>query len=181
MSRREELSQFVNERLYVTGVLIDINKANKKNKYRTGLVFGSVYLPNEDIEIDHIVIAVPESFVVKNSLKLYDKYGFTAKVGTYNKQRYILNTPVSTKSHHLTEINQNRFEKLKPNKPEDVSRHIKNRLSSFHKNDVPINMSAINTVLRNLKEGERERYLNNISMTTRRKNVSHADILESIY
>lgn len=181
MSNREELSNYVNERLYIEGVLIDINKPNKKNKFRAGLVFASVCLPNENIELDHIVIAVPESFIYKHELRIYDKYAFTAKVGTYSKRKYILGTPVNTKSHHLTDINQNRFKKIKPSCPEDLSRHIKNRLATFQKNQLPINMPEINRILRELNEGERERYLSNISMTTKRKDITHADILDSIY
>lgn len=181
MSRREELSHYVNERLYVEGVLIDINKPNKKNQYRAGLVFGSVNLPNEKIELDHIVISVPESFIYKHELKIYNKYGFTAKVGTYTKRKYILGTPVHTKSHHLTDINQNRFAELEPKCPENLSRHIKNRLATFQRNNMPINMVELNKILRTLNEGERERYLSNIAMTTKRKDITHADILDSIY
>lgn len=181
MSRREELSSYVNERLYVEGVLIDINKPNKKNQYRAGLVFGSVKLPNEKIELDHIVISVPESFIYKNELKVYNKYGFTAKVGTYTKRKHILGTSVHTKSHHLTDINQNRFKELEPLCPPELSRHIKNRLATFQRNEMPINMLEINRILRELNEGERERFLSSIAMTTKRKDITHADILDSIY
>lgn len=181
MSRREELAQYNNERLYVEGVLIDINQPNKKNKYRTGLVFGSVSLPNENIELDHVVISVPDNFVEKHEMKLFNKYGFTALVGSYSKKKIILGTPVQAKAYHLVDINQNRLREIEGGKPEDLSRHLKNRLTSLHKRGVPIDMIELNRLLRDKKEGEREQYLNTLSITLTKKDITHADILNEIY
>lgn len=181
MTRREELAKYNNERLYVEGVLIDINQPNQKNHHKYGLVFGSVNLPNEEIEIDHVVIAVPESFMNKHDLSLYNKYGFTAKVGTYYKRKVILNTPANVRAYHLTDINARRFTELTKNKPDDLSRHLKNRIASLQKRGLPIDIGELNRILRSKNEGEREQYLNNITKTMSKSDISHADILNTIY
>lgn len=181
MSKREELAPYNNERLYVEGVLIDITKPNKKNHHKAGLVFGSVYLPNEDIELDHIVIAVPETFTRNKEIELFNKYGFTAEVGSYYKKKNILGTLASVKAYHLQDINSRRFETIEPVVKSDLSRYLKNRLSSLHRRGVPVDMTELNYALREKKEGERELYLKKIMMTLNKKDVTHADIMNAIY
>src|SRR5699024_10587238 len=136
---------------------------------------------NEDIEIDHVVISVAEKFAEKHGLKLFTKYGFTALVGSYNKRKIILGTPVQVKAYHLVDINQRRCEELEARRLSEHSGHVKYRLSSLHKRGVPIDMFELKRILREKKEGEREQYLNTLSTTLIRKNVTHADILNTIY
>ena len=181
MTRREELAKYNNERLYVEGVLIDINQPNKKNSNRLGLVFGSVSLPNEKMELDHVVISVPDNFAERHELQLFKKYSFTALVGSYNKRKMIMGTPVQAKAYHLVDINHKRFEEIQPNQPEDLSRHLKNRLASIQRQGVSINMVELNRILRGKKEGEREKYLSTLSKTLTKTDVTHADILNTIY
>ncbi|MEK4529773.1 hypothetical protein NST38_30685 [Paenibacillus sp. FSL H8-0104] len=50
MDTREELRPYRNRKLHFEGVLIDViqpNSQNKLNSLTYGLVFGSVYAPNE--------------------------------------------------------------------------------------------------------------------------------------
>lgn len=181
MSKREELAPFNNERLYVEGVLVDINAPNHKTHNQAGLVFASVLLPNEKIELDHVVISVPPSFIQKHNIELYGKYGFTAEVGSYYKRKYIMGIPAKTKAYHLQKINEYRFKTLEPQQPEDISRHLKNRLASLHRRNCPINIVELNYLLREMKEGERERTLQNITKAMTKKSVTHADIMNEIY
>lgn len=181
MSRRNELSDYINQNLYVKGVLIGIDKPNKKNHHQAGLIFGSVELPNEDIQLDHVVIAVPEKYINANDLQLYNVYGFTAKVGTYRKMKRIHGVNVSVKAYHLMDLNWRRFEELEPEVPKDLTRYLKNRMSALRRRNVPIDLDKVNEILATLKEGEREQYVQTITMTMSKNNVTHADIMNAIY
>lgn len=184
---RHELRPFVKQRVFVKGVLVDIRKPNQKNKNTYGLVFASIHLPNENIELDHAVIAVSQSFINKNDLKLYDIYEFTALVGTYDHSRYFknLNVSVMTKAYQLTTINFKRF------KPSYFEESLVNTLSLYLKNRVNQKSSLsifkqtpeelTQTLLNLPNSGEREEYVNTLSKARQAVKLNTDYILNICY
>ncbi len=181
MTTRNELAEYNNQRLRVEGVLIAIDRPNKKNRYNAGLVFGSVNLPHQDIELDHIVIAVSEGFINRNQLELFKKYSFTAKVGKYFKRKRRLNMLANVTAYHLQDLNENRFEQMQVKKPKEFSKYLITRISKLYRNHDTINISKLNELLLDMYEGEREEYINNLNMTTLKRSVTHADIIDELY
>lgn len=117
MDKRELLRPYKKQRLGFEGVLIHIIQPNKKNNMTYGLVFASLYAPNEGIELDHAVIEMERATYNQINIKPYTpgspsprldcfkRYTFTAKVNSYYKTGRIIGTPVQQECFMLQDIN----------------------------------------------------------------------------
>lgn len=181
MTTRQELKPYNNQRLRIEGVLIDIKRPNRKNKYQAGLVFGSVKLPHQNIELDHIVISVTSGFVNRNDLQLFNKYTFTAEVGKYFKRERVLNIYANVTAYHLQHINENKFDAIEVNTPDTFSLYLQNRLLNLETRLTNIDIPKLKEHLLTLNEGAREQYVSNISMTMEKNNITHTDIMNELY
>lgn len=112
MDKRSALLPYKKQRLSFEGVLLHIIPPNKKNRFTHGLVFGSLYAPNEDVELDHAVIEVDHGTFVFNKFELFKRYTFTAKVSIYRKTGPIMGIPVQQECCMLEQINPNKIQQV---------------------------------------------------------------------
>lgn len=158
---RYELAPYDKQRLCVYGILIDTIPASRRTKNKTGLVFASVHLPNEGIELDHIVIAVPKSFIATHKLELYSCYKFTAVVSKYyhNKIHPELRRKIMTENYQLTDLNENKFSKVDSYLDDnDLTIYQENRIITLsERDDIPYNEDLLLDIIKNLpNNGQRE-------------------------
>lgn len=129
MDTREELRPYRNRKLRFEGVLIDViqpNSQNKLNSLTYGLVFGSVYAPNEKIELDHVVIKINKNAYHESNVHLFNRYRFTATVESYMKIVKIEGISAQTESYML--IRPNRIEVMEGSSLQQPTRFVKNRI-----------------------------------------------------
>lgn len=181
VDQRSILEPHVGKRLFVEGILIDITSPNKKNHYTYGLVFASVNLPNENLELDHVVIPVKKDFTQLHDLKIYTKYGFSALVDTYEKTKSIEGIFVQAKAYQLNSINRNRFYEAAPLNGKPLSLYLQNRLRRLNQMNLPIDIDQLGTVLQKKAQGEREQYMGQLTTTLQKTNVTQANILDTLY
>lgn len=181
VDQRSILEPHVGKRVFVEGVLIDITTPNKKNHFTYGLVFASVNLPNEKLELDHVVIPVKKDFTQLHELKIYTKYGFSALVDTYEKTKNIEGVLVQAKAYQLNNINKNRFNESVPLHGKPLSIYIQNRLRRLSIMKLPIDIDQLGTVLQKKAQGEREQYIGQLTTTLQKTNVTQANILDTLY
>lgn len=181
LDQRLTLEPFVGQRLFVEGVLIDINNPHKKNGYTYGLVFASVTLPNERMELDHVVIPVDKRFMAQHQPKLFTKYRFTALVDSYTKIKKIYGISAHVRAYQLNHINSKRFAQADLSVPTELSIYIQNKLRRFASSNLQLNVDELGRILSTKPEGERERYLNQLTMTLQKTSVTRADLLNELY
>lgn len=181
MTRRLALAPYVGQRLYAEGILIDINKPNKKNGHTFGLVFASITLPNEKLELDHVVIPVTKAFINKQKPVIFTKYAFTACVSSYTKLSRLQGVLVNIDAYQLKDINAKRFDKISAKKPK-LSLFLENKLKKIDQHQYHhLNTHALRTILLKKNEGEREEYMMQLTLTLQKRSVTRADILNELY
>lgn len=179
--RRLTLEKHVGKRLLVEGILIDIHQPNQKNGYKYGLVFASVHLPNEKDQLDHVVIPVNKQFIMIHEPTRFKKYRFTALVESYTKINYLYGIAAHVKAYQLNNINTRRFDEMDTIYSPHLSYYIQNTLRRLDTSNLPININELSIIILNKKEGQREKYLNQLTMTLRKPTVTKAEILDKLY
>lgn len=131
MEKRSALRPYKKQRLSFEGVLLHVIPPNKKNSYTHGLVFGSLYAPNEDIELDHAVIEVDNGTFVLNKFELFNRYTFTAKVALYRKTGPIMGIPVQQECFMLEQINPNKIQLVEESRLVQPTLYIETRMRNI--------------------------------------------------
>lgn len=182
---RLELAKYSNQRVSACGVLIDIIPATNRTKNKLGLVFASVNLPNNEIELDHVVIAVPKSFRARHTLKLYNSYKFTALVKKYyhNRIHPELKRKIMTENYQMIDINERKFYDVTDvQKTNDITKYQKNRLKAFaQRPDVPYSFEALcETIQAMPNNGQREMWIENLKESYKKHSASKQVIVATI-
>lgn len=200
-SFRPELEPYVGQRLFVQGVLIDIQKPSKKTRNHYTLVFGSLYFPNEDIEIDHAVITVTKKFLRQCELneqpiETFRPYGFTVAITkyTHNKWNKELQVITTAENYAIGDINVHRLEQL-----DELPLFPEKRCTSSGRQPLSLFLlNRINTIAENpaseIKKGElihilyllpnngaREAYMDMYSYKIRQTKYTKTDIKNTLY
>lgn len=131
MDKRSALQPYKKQRLLFEGVLVHAIEPNKKNGYTYGLVFASVYAPNEDIELDHVVIQMDKGSFKLNRFTLFKRYEFTAKVTTYWKPGPIMGVLVQQECCMLEQINVNKIHMIEESQLTQPTLYIRNRVRNI--------------------------------------------------
>lgn len=130
MDTRDALRPYKHQRLSFEGVLVDITLPTKKNHHEYGLVFGSVYAPNECIELDHVVITCNKATFNRARLELYKRYKFTAMVDSYKRANRIAGTLAQTEVFMLTDIKAHRINEIETSRLTQPSLFVLNRIQT---------------------------------------------------
>lgn len=131
MEKRSALRPYKKQRLFFEGVLIHIILPNKKNGYTHELVFGSLYAPNEQVELDHAVIAIDNGTFQLNKFELFKRYTFTAKVAIYRKTGPIMGIPVQQECCMLEQINPNKIHMVETSHLTQPTLYIQTRIRNI--------------------------------------------------
>lgn len=180
---RYQLAPYFNQRVCVRGVLIDIIAPSAKNKNKPGLVFASVRLPNEQIELDHVVIQVDNSFLNRTDIQLFKTYQFTAVVKKYfhNKYDHELKFTIMAENYQLVNINENRL-KTYNERNQAFSSYQKQRIEDIaQRQDIPYSKEqAIDVLIELPNNGSREKWLDDIKRTYRKNTLSKRKIQRTL-
>lgn len=188
MDTREELRPYKKQRLSFEGVLVSVIQPNKKNAHTYGLVFGSVYAKNEDIELDHVVIQMSRQDYQVAKLELFNRYRFSAEVGTYYKTAYFSGLPGQRENFMLQNININKLKVLETPEESFVvqpTRYIKQRIKSIvsHKNGEVLHTydELIHRVVNTPNDGSCEKFINDYNQLYQYRKVNHDVITKALY
>lgn len=185
MDKREVLRPYKKQRLGFEGVLVHIMQPNKRNGYTFGLVFASVYAPNEQIEIDHVVIEMDRASFGLTRLELFKRYGFTAKVSAYQKAGPILGILVQQECFMLEKINPKKMVELEESKIPQPTEYIKTRIKNVmlcKHTPVEHTEEELVTMVQNMpNDGRVEEFMNEYTRRYQGKKVDSFDIIQAIY
>lgn len=184
METRENLRPFKKQRLCFEGVLIDIVTPQKKNKHQYGLVFGSVYAPNENVELDHAVIQISKEQFEKAKLERYTRYMFTAEVAPYFKLTRIMGVSVNQENFMLKDINFNRLKESHFSHMAQPTAYVMRRIQTMvlYKGELkPSKNELLEAVLNTPNEGSVERFINECTESYQRTHVNQKDLEEVLY
>lgn len=184
MDTREELRPYKKQRLGFEGVLIDIIYPNRRNGYLYGLVFGSIYAPNEKIEVDHAVIQMDQLSFKKAGLELFNRYYFTAVVKSYFKLTNILGVMAERENFMLAEINLNKLKEFPVSYIEQPTMFVQNRINSIMmcKGDNPFTKEwLMEQVLRLPNDGSVEEFIDDCSRRNQQSHVGRHDMINILY
>lgn len=187
MEKRSALRPYKKQRLLFEGVLIHVIPPNKKNGYTHGLVFGSLYAPNEDIQLDHAVIEIDKGTFVYNKFELFKRYSFTAKVTSYHKTGPIMGIQVKQECFMLEHINPNRIEKIEESRIAQptlyIQTRIRNILASKCENvQVRYTEEQLNEIVTTMpNDGQVEEFMSVYTKSHQIAKVDAFDIIKAVY
>ncbi|MGC6589066.1 hypothetical protein ACPV3A_29495 [Paenibacillus sp. Dod16] len=183
MDTREELRPYRNRKLGLEGVLIDVIQPNVQNKQTYGLVFGSVYAPNERIELDHVVIKVNKYAYEASNVKLFKRYRFTAFVESYWKVKKIEGIEALTECYML--IRPHVIEVMENSNLQQPTQFVKSRVESFMKyktSCIHHTEAELFEMISHLKNnGDVEEFIGTYARRYQHKKVTQHDIINTIY
>jgi len=184
LDTREVLRPYKNRRIGFEGVLIDIIRPSDKNAYHYGLVFGSVYAPNERIELDHSVIQVTKSTFMEIEVHLYQRYYFTADIEKYYKAVRVLGVPVLRDSFMLTNIRSHKITRRDSAQLAQPTmftlNRIRNILSCKTSEINHTEQDVLDVIAKLPNDGAVEKYINEYTSSYQR-GLSMNDILDVLY
>jgi hypothetical protein len=183
MDTREVLRPYKKQRIGWEGVLIDIIPPNKRNGYTYGLVFASLYAPNEDIELDHAVIKMEPQEFKRADFSQYTRYYFTAAVASYYKAVSILGVIAQRENFMLQNINMRKLRELPESKMTQPTMYVATRIHNImlSKELRHTEEELIDTVLHTPNDGSVERFINDCTNSYRQTSVSKKEIEETLY
>lgn len=185
VKKREVLRPYKRKRLGFEGVFIHAIEPNRKNGYTYGLVFGSIYAPNEKIELDHAVIKVSIAEYNQANLELYQRYYFSAEVDSYYKTGYVLGIAAKREHFMLTHINVSKMYKLSTSVMTQptmyVISRIRNVLSSKNIEPRHTEEELLEIIYRLPNDGSVERFVDTYTKNYQHKKVTTYDIIETLY
>lgn len=185
------------KRLGFEGVLIDIIEPNSRNGYSYGLIFGSVYAPNEHVEIDHAVIKVSKyDFNLITSylnFECFKHYHFTAQIATYYKVAYF--EGLSTKGEPYVEAKKENFmlQNLNAAKIEPITEPHLTQPTIYVNRRIDNIMLCKTSPVRHTKEqllgivanlpndGSVEHFINTYTQSYQYTKVSEYDLINTLY
>lgn len=185
MSHREILEPYLGQRVYLTGIVTHIDEPSERTKFKYNLVVTSICMPNEDIEIDHAVIAVSRKFFDEHKPALFQKYGFTASIASYIKPKMLLGIKVNSKAYDFREINKNKWSKLPLERTPTLSIYLERKIQTFVKQTHITGYAALKRTLLNKTEGQRERHIDDMEQQihhmTKTANLTKKDVVSVLY
>lgn len=184
MDTREVLRPYKKQRLGFEGVLIDIIEPNRRNGYTFGLVFASVYAPNEKIELDHSVIKMDLADFKKANLNLYGRYYFTAAIASYYKTAKILGAIALQENFMLENINLNKLREQPETELTQPTKHVMTRIDNIMlcKGELHHTKEDLLTAVMNTpNDGSVERFINDCTSYYQQAFVNGRDIERTLY
>lgn len=182
--RREALRPYKHQRLGFEGVFIHVIPPMKRNGYKYGLVFASVYAPNEQIEIDHVVIQMNPAEYHACDLELFSRYYFTAEVGTYFKTGFIMGTIAQQEYFMLKDINTHRLEKIESSHMTQPTAYVRARIKTTLrcKTTPPMHTEKqLLEIVTNLpNDGSVERFINEYTQLYQHERYTKHDIIQML-
>lgn len=182
---REVLRPYKNKRIGFEGVLIHVIQPNRKNGHSYGLIFASVYAPNEHIELDHVVIKVDKRSYNQSVLELFTRYYFTAEIAMYHKTAYILGIPAKQENFMLQHINMYKTHEIETSAMAQPTMYVVNRINNvMHCKTSEIRHTEeelIKIVLETPNDGSVEKFINNYTLTYQSKKINDHKVVETLY
>ncbi|WP_454101533.1 hypothetical protein [Metabacillus sp. SLBN-84] len=163
---------------------MDIFEPNRRNGYTYGLVFASVYAPNEKIELDHAVIKMAVVDFKKASVNLYTRYYFTAEIASYYRPTKILGIMAEQEKFMLQEIRVHKLREAAESKMLQPTMYVINRIQNIllfkgeprHTED-----ELMDIVYSTPNDGSVERFINEYTSSCQRVSINKLDLLETLY
>ncbi|WP_145142136.1 hypothetical protein [Paenibacillus sp. Y412MC10] len=183
MDTREELRAYRNRKLGFEGVLIDVTQPNAQNKQTYGLVFGSVYAPNEKIELDHVVIKVDKYAYQASKVELFNRYRFTAFIESYRKFKRIEGITAQTESYML--VRPHIIEVMVSSSLQQPTQFVKSRIErvlTCKTSVIQHTEAELYEMISNLRnDGDVEEFIGSYTRSHQHKKVTRHDIINTIY
>ncbi|MBD7970374.1 hypothetical protein [Paenibacillus gallinarum] len=183
LDTREELRPYRNRKLGFEGVLIDLIQPNAQNKQTYGLVFGSVYAPNEKIELDHVVIKVSKCVYQASNVELFNRYRFTAFIESYMKVKSFDGIEALTESYML--VKPNIIEVMENSNMQQPTKFVKSRIKSImicKTSDIRHTEAELYEMISKLQNnGSVENFINKYTRSIQHKKVTQTDIINTVY
>lgn len=187
MNKREVLRPYKKQRLSFEGVLIHVIPPDRKNNYLHGLVFASLYAPNEQIELDHAVIEMDRQGFAQSKLELFKRYQFTAKVSTYHKPGPIMGISVQQECFMLQQINAKKITQIETSRLTQPTEYIRTRMNNvlLSKNTQAIvrytEEQLMDLVTSMPNDGTVEEFMNVYTRSHQIAKVNAHDIVRAVY
>lgn len=182
---RKALAPYKHKRLAFEGVLIHIIEPSKKNKFTYGLVFGSVYAFNENIEIDHAVIKMEQTVFETLNFELYKRYHFTAEIQSYYKTERIIGILAKREYFMLTKINAYKIKPLDYSHLTQPTLYVRNRIQNISVSktiEPPHTKEELYELIEKLpNDGSIEKFIDNYTKCIQHKKLSSYDIIDALY
>jgi hypothetical protein len=184
MDTRAVLRPYKKQRLGFEGVLVDIVAPNKRNGHAYGLVFASVYAPNEKIELDHVVIQMDKVSFRKADLNLFTRYYFTASIAAYYKPTYIMGAVALQENFMLQNINLNKLRELHESQMHQPTMYVISRINNIllckgelrHTED-----DLVKAVFHMPNNGSVEKFINECTKSYQQTHVDRRELEETLY
>lgn len=184
MDTREVLRPYKKQRLGFEGVLIDILEPNRRNGYTYGLVFASVFAPNEKIELDHAVIQMDIADYKKAKLNLYTRYYFTAGIASYYKATNIMGVIAQQENFMLQNITLHKLREEPESQMTQPTMYVMKRINNIMlcKGDVRhTEGELVETVFHTDNDGSVEQFINECTESYQQANVNRREMEETLY
>lgn len=182
---RQELEPFKGQRLRFEGVLIDIVPPTRKTMNQCSLVFASLYEKNLKIELDHVVLQAPPTQVEYYELELYQRYYFTAEVGSYTKTVKLMGVNAQKLHFMLKNINMRKIRICEESHIPQPSLYIRRRVdnalnnpyrtSPFTKEELLDHIEGLNN------DGSKEAFVETYTQALKTKHITRHEINKIIY
>lgn len=184
MDTREVLRPYKKQRLGFEGVLVDILEPNRRNGYAYGLVFASVFAPNEGIELDHVVIQMDRVCFKKADLSLYTRYYFTARIDSYYKTVNIIGVVALQENFMLQHINLNKLREIPESKMDQPTMYVMARINNIMlcKGELRhTEEELVEKVFNTPNDGSVEQFIDECTGSYQQTVVNRRDMEEALY
>lgn len=185
MPTREALRPYRKKRLAFEGVLISIIEPNRRNGYTYGLVFGSVYAPNEQIELDHAVIRIQKRTFRATLVTLFKRYRFTAQVDRYHKVVNVLGADVLQENFMLQNLNTRTLKKINTTQLTQPTQYVLNRIQNVmmcktqeirHTEE-----ELLAIIFQTPNDGSVEKFIEQYAKTYQHRKIDEFEMIEVLY
>lgn len=185
MDTREELRPYKKQRLGFEGVLINITEPNRRNGFTYGLIFASIYAPNEKIELDHAVIMIDKAQYAKINVQLFKRYKFTAQVALYHKTVNVLGVSALQENFMLQRININKIEEIQESALSQPTRFVMTRINNMMMSKAGnlqhTTEQLLEIVENTANDGSVERFITECTQAYQRKKINRSDMIDVLY
>lgn len=185
---RECLIPHKGNRIRVEGVLVHVMKPNNKIGSMYRLTFGSVHgIHHKDVNVDHVVIEMKPAVygILKDKLKLFTRYCFTAKVYVYHSVCNILNQPAQAAEMGLCEINPHNIEESPTSIKTQPTLFTRNRIDVLvdESTDSALRSNLYARVIREVNDGGVEKFINGLrdEWYDKESSITEDDVIAAFY
>lgn len=182
---RDALKPYKGQRLGFEGVLIQVNPPNKKNSYSYGLVFASLFCPDRQIELDHVVIKTNITAYENVEMELFSRYYFTAEVGSYQKTINLLGIPAQQENFMLHKINMQKITPVETSQLTQPSQYIQTRVNNVVNSKtkkIPHSEAELYAIIdEQPNDGSKEQFIEEYSQAFQSKRLNALDVVNALY